>query len=171
MTRSSAILRDGVASVAAYARALGPDAAQSGDLVQFAVRQAAVGVAVEQLTRLAHAAGVEIDPPAETFPGTADALALLDREHRPFDVARVNLWLAEAGESAPDLASAVGALRGARRASVPRAGEASGLRWATWRWWWCAPAQVTTTLRPISTLVCAPAHPMARNGRRTVRTS
>jgi hypothetical protein len=75
-------------------------------MAQIAVRQAAVGAAVEQLARLARAAGVDFEPPAEAFPSTSEALAVLDREHRPFDVARINLWLAEAGEPAPDLASA-----------------------------------------------------------------
>ena len=32
------------------------------------------------------------------------ALVLLGREHRIFDVARILLWKAEAGESVPDLA-------------------------------------------------------------------
>ena len=65
-----------------------------------------VGAAVDQLARLARDAGTTVEPPAEPFPGTAEALALLDQEHRPFDVARINLWMAEAGEPAPDLAGA-----------------------------------------------------------------
>jgi class 3 adenylate cyclase/tetratricopeptide (TPR) repeat protein len=108
--RSSALVRDGVETVAAFARALAPHAARSGDLVQSAVRQAAVGAAVDQLARLAQSSRAAFDPPPETFPGTADALALLDREHRQFDVARINLWLAEAGEPAPELASAIATL-------------------------------------------------------------
>ncbi len=104
--RSSPIVRDAVESLAAYARALGPDAAMSGALVQVQLRMAAVGCAVEQLTRLARDAGTAVEPPAESFPSTADALALLIQEHRPFDVARINLWMAEAGEPAPDLAGA-----------------------------------------------------------------
>ena len=77
-----------------------------GDLVQVAVRQAGVGAAVDQLGRLASAAGVTIEPPAESWPGTDEAIELLEREHRPFDVARILLWKAEAGESVPDLARA-----------------------------------------------------------------
>ena len=101
--RSSPVVRDGLEAVAAFARALAPDAAKTGDLVQIQVRQAAVGAAVEQLARLARGAGVEFVPPAESFPGTDEAVAILDREHRPFDVARILLWKAEAGESVPDL--------------------------------------------------------------------
>ena len=85
---------------------LGPDAARGGYLVQVEVRQAAVGAAVEQLTRLAGAAGTTVEPPAEPFAATAKSLALLAQEHRPFDVARINLWMAEAGEQAPDLPGA-----------------------------------------------------------------
>jgi tetratricopeptide (TPR) repeat protein len=103
---SSAALRDGLESVAAFARTLGPDAARMGDLVQVAVRQAGVGAAIDQLGRLASTAGVAIDPPVESWPGTEEAIELLEREHRPFDVARILLWRAEAGESVPDLARA-----------------------------------------------------------------
>ena len=79
-----------------------------------------VGAAVEQLARLASAAGVAIEPPAESFPDTTEALVLLDREHRPFDVARILLWKAEAGESGAGSRAGRRDLRGARRASVPR---------------------------------------------------
>jgi len=34
----------------------------------------------------------------ESFPDTAAALAILDRERRPFDAARIRLWMAEARE-------------------------------------------------------------------------
>ena len=77
-----------------------------GDLVQMAVGQARFGAAVDQLGRLASAAGVAIERPAESSPGTDEALELLDREHRLFDVARILLWKAEAGEPVPDLARA-----------------------------------------------------------------
>jgi hypothetical protein len=103
---ASDVLRDGLESVAAFARTIGPDAARAGDLVQVAVRQVAVGAAVEQLARLARAAGVAFEAPAESFPGTDAALELLDREHRPFDMARIHLWMAEAGEPAADLTRA-----------------------------------------------------------------
>ena len=103
---SSAYLREGLERVAAFARVLGPDAARSGDLIQVDVRQAGVGAAIEQLHRLGLTAGVAIDPSAESWPSTDDALELLGREHRPFDVARVLLWKAEAGEPVPDLANA-----------------------------------------------------------------
>jgi class 3 adenylate cyclase/tetratricopeptide (TPR) repeat protein len=104
--RSSAPLRDGLVSVASYARTLGPDAARTGDLVQVAVRQAGVGAAVDQLGRLASVAGVAFEPTAESWPGTDAALELLAHEHRPFDVARILLWKAEAGEPVADLARA-----------------------------------------------------------------
>ena len=103
---SSGVVRDGVESLAAYASALGPHAALTGDLVQMAVRRAAVGASIEQLARLASGAGVPFEPPAESFPGTDEAIGVLETEHRPFDVARINLWKAEAGESATDLARA-----------------------------------------------------------------
>jgi hypothetical protein len=77
-----------------------------GSLIQVQVRQVCVGAAVDQLGRLARDAGASFEPPAESFPGTAEALALLTQEHRTFDVARINLWMAEAGEQAPDLAGA-----------------------------------------------------------------
>jgi adenylate cyclase len=95
-------LRDGIERVAAFATALAPLAAQTGDLLQVEVRQMLFGVATEGLARLAQGAGVSISSPAEPFPSTLDALPILDREHRWFDSARIRLWLAEAGE--PDAA-------------------------------------------------------------------
>ena len=103
---SSAAVRAGVDSVATYARALGPEAARRGDLVLMAVGQVLFGAAVDQLARLSSVVGVTIERPAESFPDTNEALVLLDREHRIFDVARILLWKAEAGESVPDLARA-----------------------------------------------------------------
>ncbi len=104
--RSSTVVREGVETLAAFARVLGPDVARGGVLVQVTVRQVALGAAVEQLARLARDAGIAVEPPAEPFPDTAEALALLEQEHRLFDVARINLWMAEAGEPAPDLEGA-----------------------------------------------------------------
>jgi len=103
---SSSVVREGLELVMAFARVLGPDAARTGDLVQVAVRQAGVGAAVDQLGRLASVAGVAFEPTAESWPGTDAALELFAHEHRPFDVARINLWKAEAGESVADLAKA-----------------------------------------------------------------
>ena len=103
---SSHALRDGLESVAAFARDLAPYAAEGGDTVLIVVRHASVGASIDQLMRLASTVGVTIQPPAESFPGTDEALGVLDREHRPFDVARINLWRAEAGEPVPDLARA-----------------------------------------------------------------
>ena len=107
---SSAAVRAGLDSVAAYARALGPEAARPGDLVLMAVGQVLFGAAVDQLARLSAAVGVTIERPAESFPDTNEALLLLDREHRIFDVARILLWKAEAGESVPDLEKAAATL-------------------------------------------------------------
>ncbi len=104
--RSSPVVREGVELLAAFARHIAPDAAEDADLVCFAVRKVVVGAAIEQLARLAGSTGVAFEPPDQAFPGTAEALALLDREHRPFDVARISLWLAEAGEPMPDRAGA-----------------------------------------------------------------
>jgi hypothetical protein len=104
--RSSVVVRDGIDSLARYSRAVGPAAAMDGALVQVQVRQAVVGAAIEQLARLARDAGTGFEPPAESFPSTTQALAVLAQEHRTFDVARINLWMAEAGEPAPDLPGA-----------------------------------------------------------------
>jgi hypothetical protein len=104
--RSSNVVRDGIGSLAAYARAVGPAAAVGGALIQVQVRQAVVGAAVEQLARLARDAGIGFEPPADSFPDTAEALELLAQERRIFDVARINLWIAEAREPAPDLRGA-----------------------------------------------------------------
>ena len=104
--RSPAVVGEGIASLAGYARVMGPAAAKPGDLVHVVVRQAVVGAALDQLDRLATGTGTTLERPAEPFPDTATALALLEREHRPFDVARINLWMAEAGEAASDLAGA-----------------------------------------------------------------
>ena len=71
-----------------------------------AVGQVLFGAAVDQLARLSAAVGATIERPAESFPDTEEGLVLLDREHRIFDVARILLWKAEAGESVPDLARA-----------------------------------------------------------------
>ena len=105
--RSPAVVRDGIDTLAAFARVLAPDAAMGGVLIQVNVRQVVFGAAVDQLERLARKAGITLERPAEPFPSTDEALALLDQEHRPFDVARIRLWMAEAGEPAPDLAAAI----------------------------------------------------------------
>ena len=99
----SAALRSGIEAIAAFATILAPDAARSGDLVQAEGRRALFGAAAEQLQRLARSTGVPFELPAESFPGTTDALAALDRERRPFDAARIRLWLAEAGEASADV--------------------------------------------------------------------
>jgi adenylate cyclase len=107
---SSAAVRAGLDSVAAYARALGPEAARPGDLVLMAVGQVLFGAAVDQLARLSAAVGATIERQADPFPDTKQALVLLDREHRIFDVARILLWKAEAGESVPELEKAAATL-------------------------------------------------------------
>jgi hypothetical protein len=95
---ASADLRAGIASLATFARVLAPEAARGGDLVQAEVRRALFGAAAEQLSRLARMVGVDFTASGDAFPGSEQALAILDREHRVFDAARVRLWLAEAGE-------------------------------------------------------------------------
>ena len=96
----SAALRSGIEALASFAIALAPDAARTGDLVQAEVRQALFGAAADQLARLAGSAGVAWTPPSESFPDTLGALAVLDRERRSFDAARIRLWMAEAGAGA-----------------------------------------------------------------------
>jgi hypothetical protein len=98
-TPDSGAIRDGIEALAAFATVLAPDAARTGDLVQAEVRQALFGAAAEQLLRLARSAGAPMTPPVESFPDSAQALAVLDRERRPFDAARIRLWMAEAGEA------------------------------------------------------------------------
>jgi tetratricopeptide (TPR) repeat protein len=95
----SEALRAGIEALTAFATALAPDAARTGDLVQAEVRQALFGAATDQLARIARSAGVPFTPPTESLPDTASALAILDRERRPFDAARIRLWLAEAGDA------------------------------------------------------------------------
>ena len=66
--RSSAVVRDGVELLAAFARHVAPDAAEDADLVCFAVRKVVVGAAIEQLARLAASAGVAFEPPEPGVP-------------------------------------------------------------------------------------------------------
>ena len=103
---SSAAVRAGLESVATYARALGPEAARPGDLVLMAVGQVLFGAAVDQLARLSRRRRRDDRAAGRVVPRHEEALVLLDREHRIFDVARILLWKAEAGESVPDLARA-----------------------------------------------------------------
>ena len=105
--RSAPVVRDGIDTLAAFARILAPDAAMGGVLIQVNVRQVVFGAAVDQLVRLAREAGIPVERPAQPFPGTVEALALLGQEHRPFDVARIRLWMAEAGDPAADLTAAI----------------------------------------------------------------
>ena len=90
-------LRAGLDLLAAFATTVGPEVARGGDLVQTEVVRALFGAAVEQLASLARRAGVDAPPvPAGApFPGRSEATAILDREHRTFDAARIRLWLAE----------------------------------------------------------------------------
>ncbi|HET7636855.1 MAG TPA: BREX system ATP-binding domain-containing protein, partial [Candidatus Limnocylindria bacterium] len=94
---SSPDLRAGVELLSSFAARLAPDSAQPGDLTHVEVRQALFALAVDQLTRLAGQRGLPAPGPFEGFPGREDAFAILERERRPFDVARAQLWLAEEG--------------------------------------------------------------------------
>jgi adenylate cyclase len=102
-----ATLRNGLSLLAEFATVLAPLAAQPGDLVGVEVRNALFGAATAQLAHLAAGINVSVDPLGASFPATGEAVAVLEREHRLFDVARIRLWLAEAGDgSAADLRSA-----------------------------------------------------------------
>jgi hypothetical protein len=60
------------------------------------------GAASAQLPRLARSAGLPFTPPVEPLPDVTEGLAVLEREDRAFDVARIRLWMAEAGETSAD---------------------------------------------------------------------
>jgi hypothetical protein len=94
-------VRDGLQLLAGFCVTIAPDVLRPGDLVQAEVRRTMLGAAVDQLASLARRTGSTIDLPQGDFVGRADALPVLDREHRLFDAARVRLWLAEDG-TAPD---------------------------------------------------------------------
>jgi adenylate cyclase len=93
----SAAVRSGVELLGAFAAALAPDATRRGDLAQTAVRHALFGAAVEQLASLARAAGLAVSNvrSVAAVAGRVEAAAILDREHRTFDAARIRLWVAE----------------------------------------------------------------------------
>ena len=102
-----AALRLGIELLAEFAAGLAPQAALPGDLVHVETRKALFGASAAQLARLAAAVGVEIGPLGASFPTTDEAIAILERERRIFDAARIRLWLAEAGVGSPaDLGSA-----------------------------------------------------------------
>ncbi len=94
----SAALRDGLELLSSFASRIAPEVLATGDLVQVEVRQALLAAAVEQLGRLAARVNTEVSLPDGMPGGRRDALAVLDREHRTFDAARVRLWLAEDGD-------------------------------------------------------------------------
>jgi adenylate cyclase len=102
----SADLRAGVELLSSFATVLAPNAAEPGDLVHVEVRQSLFALGVEQLGRLAASLGLPTVGPFDGFPDRDAALATLERERRPFDVARVQLWLAEEGVGSLGLASA-----------------------------------------------------------------
>ena len=102
----SPALRDGLELVASFCARIAPVALARGDLVQVEVRHALLGAAVEQLGSLARR--LEMAMPLPDVPsGRADALPVLDREHRLLDAARIRLWLAEEADGSPELAAAV----------------------------------------------------------------
>jgi hypothetical protein len=100
-------LRDTVELLASFCRRIARDVMAGGDLVQVEVREALFAASVEQLGSLARRIGASVDLPDGIPGGRASALAVLDREHRRFDAARIRLWLAEEGEGAADLAEVI----------------------------------------------------------------
>ena len=100
----SPALRDGLELVASFCTRIAPVVLARGDLVQVEVRQALFGAAVEQLASLAQRAGVPVSLPDAEVIGRSAALSILDREHRPFDAARIRLWLAEEKGGSQELA-------------------------------------------------------------------
>ena len=105
---ASAALRDGVELLAAFATTLEPDAVTPSDLLQTVVRHAMFGAGAEQVASLARGAGLPtpVLPPGAHLAGRAEAIPVLEREHRNFDVARIRLWLAEESGDPALLASA-----------------------------------------------------------------
>ena len=95
----SPALATGIDLLASFTARLAPDAVRDGELAQSDVRRALLGAAVEQLGSLGAPASVPL-------PGRAEAAAVLDREHRRFDAARIRLWLAEEASDAVLLADA-----------------------------------------------------------------
>jgi len=93
----SAAVRAGLEALVGFASVVAPDVARGSGLVQSEVARALFGAAVEQLGSLSPAAGAASVPSVDSIPGRAEAITVLDREHRIFDAARVRLWLAEAG--------------------------------------------------------------------------
>ncbi|MDQ2941701.1 MAG: AAA family ATPase [Chloroflexota bacterium] len=93
----SAAIGAGVELLAGFASGLEAAVAVGGEVSIDAVRRALFGAAVEQISLLGRALGLE--PPSlqngARFPGRAEALPRLEDHHRVFDVARIRLWLAE----------------------------------------------------------------------------
>ena len=104
---ASSALRDGLELVGSFCVRIAPAALARGDLVQVEVRHALFGAAVEQLASLAQRVGASVSLPDAEVMGRSAALAILDREHRRFDAARVRLWLAEEGGGSSELSAAV----------------------------------------------------------------
>ena len=103
---TSAALREAVAVLAVFARHIEKDVMAGGDLVQVEVREALYRASVEQLRSLARRVGTSVDLSEPAGDGRAEAVGVLDREHRLFDAARIGLWLAEDGDAAGDLRAA-----------------------------------------------------------------
>jgi tetratricopeptide (TPR) repeat protein len=104
---------DGLTAVASLADRVAADIQRGGPPAEVAVRRALYGAAREQLQRLAGRFAAPrplADVDAVMIPSVREAIVLLDEARRPFDAARVRLWLAEAGDSA-GLAPAVDAFK------------------------------------------------------------
>ncbi|MDQ3149051.1 MAG: AAA family ATPase, partial [Chloroflexota bacterium] len=103
----SPALREGLELLASFCRAAAHDVLAGGDLVQVEVAKALFGAAIEQLSSVAQRTGTSVTVPEATTSSRADAAPILDREHRPFDAARIWLWLAEDGSADAGLGDAV----------------------------------------------------------------
>lgn len=104
---ASAALREGLEVLAGFCNTIARDVARDGELVHVEVRQALFGATLEQLASVARSTGAVVALP-DGVPGTrASALAVLEREHRVFDVARIRLWMAEDGTDASGLDQAL----------------------------------------------------------------
>jgi adenylate cyclase len=91
------LLAQGVELLSASATARAGTAGIAGDPHVRAVARALFGAAVEQLTTLGRPLGATAPaiPEDLAFPTRSEAIAVLDEEHRPFDAARIQLWIAE----------------------------------------------------------------------------
>ena len=104
---ASSALRDGLELLASFCTRIAPATLARGDLVQVEVRHALFGAAVEQLASIAVRVGVSVSLPDGDLMTRSAALAIVDRERRRFDSARIRLWLAEEAGGSAELGAIV----------------------------------------------------------------